>query len=169
MSALIIDGRVAADAYVELADDQTPAGTPCIVPLARWLEQREALQASGAPIAVRLPNTAEVGTIWPLLEDRPMIELDFPTFADGRAYSQARVLRDRYDYKGEIRARGGAVVRDQLHNMLRSGINAFALRDDQDVDTCLTALSDFDLAYQPAADRSDMPIVGRLRRRHAAV
>lgn len=166
MSLLIRDGRLVAEDYVELADDQAPTETAVIVPLARWLEQQAALEAQPAKVAVRLPNTIEVSTIWPQISARPMIELDFPAFPDGRAYSQARVLRDRFGYTGEIRARGAAVVRDQLHNMLRAGINSFVLRDDQDADTCLSALADFNLAYQPAADRSPLPIVNRLRRRN---
>jgi uncharacterized protein (DUF934 family) len=164
MSVLIRDGRLdSGDDYVELPDDRSPTG-PSIVPLARWLEQREALLAQPGKLAVRLPNTVDVATVWPQLADRPMIELDFPAFGDGRAYSQARVLRDRFGYRGEIRARGAAVVRDQLHNMLRTGINAFVLRDDQDAQACLAALADFDLAYQPAADRGALPVVLHLRR-----
>ncbi|WP_240433631.1 DUF934 domain-containing protein [Solimonas sp. K1W22B-7] len=82
----------------------------------------------------------------------PLINLEFPGFADGRAYSQARILRDRHGYRGEIRASGGAVVRDQLHGMARCGINSFELRADQDPQVCLAAFEDFGLAYQPAAD-----------------
>lgn len=153
MSALIRNQAVEADDYVTLADDAPlPASGKVIVSLDRWQKEESVLRASGLAIGVGIPNTADVVSLWPTLQDRPLIAVNFPSFGDGRAYSQARVLRDRFGFKGEIRATGAAVVRDQMHNMHRSGINAFALRADQDPQVCLTAFKDFTQAYQPAAD-----------------
>ncbi|NGY03602.1 DUF934 domain-containing protein [Solimonas terrae] len=163
MSALLRGHQIATDDYVALADDESGSeGSRVIVSLARWLEQGEALAGRFDQVGVRLPNTVELSTIWAGLASRPLIELDFPAFADGRAYSQARLLRDRYGFSGEIRASGMAVVRDQMQSMARAGIDSFVLRADQDANSCLAALRDFNLAYQPAADR--LPIVSALRR-----
>ena len=83
-----------------------------------------------------------------------MLVLDFPAFGDGRAYSQARRLRDRDLYAGVIRATGAAVVADQLAMMARCGISEFALREDQPLAVCQAALSSSGkpLPYQPARD-----------------
>lgn len=153
MSTLIRNQQIVQDDFVTLADDAAlPSSGKVIVSLARWQQEESALRTSGVTAGVRIPNTVDVAAVWTSLSDRPLIALEFPAFADGRAYSQARLLHDRYRFKGEIRATGAAVVRDQLHNMHRSGINAFALRADQDAKVCLTAFKDFTQAYQPGAD-----------------
>lgn len=162
MSGFIRDRQIVDNDYTLIADDAPlPAAGKVIVSLARWQKEADTLRASDLAVGVRIPNTVDVATLWPELADRPLINVEFPGFGDGRAYSQSRVLRDRYGYGGEIRASGAAVVRDQIHGMARCGINAFELRTDQDPAVCLTAFDDFHEAYQPAADQRD--IVARLR------
>lgn len=164
MTILLLDGRVVADEYPELADDAPlPASAAAVtVSLQRWQHDADALAASGVKIAVRLANTIDVTTLPDALLARPMIELLFPAFSDGRAYSQARLLRERLGYRGQIRARGPAVVADQLQSMARVGIDAFVLREDQEPETAARALHGFDLAYQGACDT--LPQVRLLRR-----
>lgn len=160
MSALILDQQIATNDWLELADEApSPASGKLIVSLARW--EREADTLKALTVGVRIPNTAEVAQLWPRIAERPLIVLEFPGFADGRAYSQARLLRDAHGYKGEIRAVGPAVVRDQIAGMARCGINAFELRADQDPQVCLQAFKDFSLGYQPAAD--GQPLIFRRR------
>lgn len=168
MSALIRNRRIVAN-DVTLLDDEAavPASSKFVVSLARWQKEQAQLRGLSAEIGVRLPNTVDVSAIWAELQDRKLIVVDFPGFADGRAYSQARLLRDRYQFKGDILAVGGAVVRDQIHGMERSGINSFLLRADQDPEVCLTAFDDFASAYQKATDRNT-PIVREGRRNSAA-
>jgi uncharacterized protein (DUF934 family) len=113
------------------------------------------------PVGVRLPNTADVAD---LAEDLPVLEvvaLEFPKFADGRAYSQARLLRERHGYRGEIRAVGD-VLRDQLFFMARSGFDAFELRADRSLEDALAAFDEFSESYQPAVDQSQ-PLYRRAR------
>ncbi|MDM4770172.1 DUF934 domain-containing protein [Solimonas sp. SE-A11] len=153
MTHLIRDQQLVEHDFPLLADDAAPpASGKLIVSLERWRKDAAELRGPGLEVGVRIPNTVNVEDIWAEISDRPLINLEFPGFADGRAYSQARVLRDRYGYRGEVRASGGAVVRDQLHSMARCGINGFELRADQDPQVCLKAFEDFGLAYQPAAD-----------------
>ncbi|MGB5063692.1 MAG: DUF934 domain-containing protein, partial [Candidatus Competibacter sp.] len=75
-----------------------------------------------------------------------------PKFSDGRAYSQARLLRERHGYRGEIRAVGD-VLRDQLFFMARCGFDAFEPRADRSLEDALAAFGDFSASYQPAADQ----------------
>ncbi len=101
MSTLIRNLRIEADDYVLLADDVAlPASGKVIVSHARWLAERDALLASGLTIGIKLPNTVYIATVLPEIAERPLIELDFPSFPDGRAYSQARLLAERFQYKG---------------------------------------------------------------------
>ena len=78
--------------------------------------------------------------------------VNFPQFTDGRGYSIARLLRERYGWRGELRAIGD-VLRDQLFYLSRCGFDAFALRDDQDPHAALTAFDDFSEAYQASVER----------------
>src|SRR3546814_8216574 len=139
MSVLIRNARAEADDYGELPDGANEAGPTrrVIVPLERWQTERESLLSRFDAVGVRLLNTTDLPTVWEHIADRPLIELDFPTFGDGRAYSQARLLRERYGFTGEIRARGKAVVRDHMLSMTRAGINSFVLRDAQIAEVCL--------------------------------
>lgn len=163
MTTLVRSGAVAADPYRPLADDEAlPASGAVLVTLARWQAEKAALLAGGRAVAVRLPNTADAHALAADLADASAVVLEFPGFADGRAYSQARILRQEHDYRGEIRATGAAVVIDHYQSMRRCGIDAFELRADQPVEAFLRAAGPFTIAYQPAADA--LPRVPELRR-----
>lgn len=79
-----------------------------------------------------------------------VIAINFPRFGDGRGYSIARLLRERYGYKGELRAIG-EVARDQLHAMAQCGFDAFQLREGEDPQEALAAFGDFSDTYQATA------------------
>ena len=80
------------------------------------------------------------------------VEVNFPSFTDGRGYSLARLLRERFGYQGELRAVGD-VQRDQLYYLSRCGFDAFLLREDGDAGDALAALDDFSEAYQASVER----------------
>lgn len=163
MSILIRDGQRVNDDYLALDDDTgLPSEGAVLVSHARWEREREALAQRGAPWGVRLPNTLDIATADAALLSATMIVLEFPSFGDGRAYSQARLLREARAYRGELRATGAAVVRDQLLGMVRCGIDSFVLREDQSADAGEQAVRDFSMAYQPAVDQ--LPSVRALRR-----
>ena len=114
MSALIRDRQIAADDR-EWLDDEAALpdnGRPVIVTWERWQTLLDGTADDGRHpgIGVQIPNTLDLAEGWELLARRALIALDFPAFPDGRAYSQARLLRDRYEFSGEIRACGEAVA-----------------------------------------------------------
>jgi len=111
-----------------------------------WLEAGEGAEALAADLA-----------------DLALIGIDFPKFTDGRGYSSARLLRERFGYQGEIRAIGD-VLHDQLFYMKRCGIDAFAVRADKDIEAALAGLNVFSETYQTAVDQPQ-PL---FRRRSAA-
>ena len=102
------------------------------------------------------------------LDRLAVVVLEFPKFNDGRALSQARLLRERYGYRGEIRATG-KVVRDLLLFMHRCGFDAFAADDHVTAEIVRKSLATFSLSYQPAADGRPSVIELRHGRRGPAL
>lgn len=122
-----------------------------IVPLHLWTDHAHALKARDGGLGIWLDSDEEVETIADDLQHFQVIALNFPKFTDGRHYSSARLLRERYGYQGEIRAIGD-VLRDQLFYMRRCGFDAFAIRADRDPEDALQSLKDFSVRYQSAVD-----------------
>ena len=164
--ALIKDRKAALDNWQLLeagASAPIPASGDIIVPLAVWRESREQLLGRSGGLGIWLAGNDEPADIADDLRHFELIAVLFTSFTDGRGYSIGRLLRERYGWRGELRAIGD-VQRDQLYYLLRCGFDAFALRDGEDVDTALTAFDDFSEAYQTAIDRA----VPLFRRREAA-
>lgn len=142
----VLQGEISQQAIAECA------GQDIIVPLRCWLEQKDHLAAHGGGLGVWLDSNEVPEQIAPDLDRLPVIALNFPEFRDGRPFSSARELRERFAYRGEIRAIG-EVTRDQLFYMARCGFNAFQMREDQNLERSLEAFDDFHDAYQPAIDQ----------------
>jgi len=122
---LIRDGRLVPDPYTDasgLAD--LPEGVPLIVSLDQWQAHREGLLAAGQPLGVRLRSEQPPGLVAADLAHFSVVALEFPKYRDGRAYTHARMLRERLGFSGEIRAVGD-VLQEQLHFMQRCGFNSF--------------------------------------------
>ena len=102
----------------------------------------------------------------PHLNQLAAIALVFPTFRDGRAYSQARLLRERHGYRGELRATG-QVLRDQFVFMLRAGFNAFEVKKDADADAFVSTVKRYSVFYQPTGDGRITALHRRLQLRHS--
>ncbi|KIH83329.1 DUF934 domain-containing protein [Pseudomonas batumici] len=122
-----------------------------IVPLALWRDHGHALKVRDGGLGVWLDADEEAEEIGDDVQHFQVIALNFPAFTDGRSYSNARLLRDRYGYKNELRAIGD-VLRDQLFYMHRCGFDAYALRADKDPYEALESLKDFSVTYQAATD-----------------
>ncbi|HJS91658.1 MAG TPA: DUF934 domain-containing protein [Steroidobacteraceae bacterium] len=147
------------------AADASAAGGKVIVTLARWRSQREALLAAHAAVGVLVPNTADIEAVYPEIDGRPLIALQFPTFSDGRALSQAVVLRRRVGFTGELRAVGD-VIRDLVFWLGRCGFDSIVPRQDQSLEACREALEELSVAYQAVAD-DHTPVWVRRRGRPA--
>lgn len=166
MPKLIKNGQITDDAWqtLTLAADETPQSvllpvTPALLPLAVWQARREEILARSSAEANAVGVWLDAGegpeAIAGDLDQLAVVAINFPKFTDGRGYSSARLLRERYAYQGEIRAIGD-VLRDQLFFMKRCGFDAYALRTDKDESDALAALAglaDFTESYQAAADQ----------------
>lgn len=169
MATLIKERRIAADTWqlLERGEANAPPGLPArcevIVPLAMWLERRGELLARPGRLGVWLDASEHPEPIAGDLEYFAVIAVNFPKFGDGRGYTTARLLRERYGFKGELRAIGD-VLHDHLYFMEQCGFDAFALREDQDGQHALSAFDALSDGYQTSALRP-MPL---FRRRLAA-
>jgi uncharacterized protein (DUF934 family) len=134
------------------APDALPAGR-VLVPFALWKQAREALVASRSrdALGVWLAPDDEPADLAADFDKISLIGVDFPVFRDGRGYSTARLLRERYGWTGELRAIGD-VLRDQLNFMFRCGFDAYAVRADKDIHDALRAFEEFSVKYQGAFD-----------------
>lgn len=118
------------DEWTFVADgDPLPATGGAIVSLKRWLAERDALEGRNAPVGVSVEAGAEAQEHLQDLASRPMVALGFAKFGDGRAFSYARLLRDRYRFKGELRAVGDVLI-DAIPLMLRCGFDSFAVTNE---------------------------------------
>ena len=132
-------------------DAAIPVDEPVTVSLKRWQAEAETLRGRNAPIGVRLKNDETALVLGDDVHRLSLIEVEFPKFTDGRAFSQARILRDKLGYKGELRAIG-TILRDQYLYMTRCGIDSVELPEDKPIDGYLAALKEFSAWYQPASD-----------------
>jgi uncharacterized protein (DUF934 family) len=158
MPKIIKDRAIVDDAWrlIRPAADgalpELPAQRDVILPLTMWQAQRENLLARKSKLGVWLAPIDEPEAIAADLNKFAVIAVDFPQFTDGRGYSIARLLRERFNYSGELRAIGD-VLRDQLFYMQRCGFNAFAVRTDKSIDDALNGLNDFSETYQTSVEQ----------------
>jgi uncharacterized protein (DUF934 family) len=138
----LVDGqaRLVDDSWtlVREAQGSLPAGS-LILPMALWRER-------GGVDGLLLQPDDEVEELVPYLAGLSLIAIDFPSFRDGRGYSQAYLLRTRLGWRGELRAVGD-VLRDQLSHMRQCGFDAFAVREDKSAEDALKGLAGVSVLY----------------------
>jgi len=148
---LVKANRVITDRYQRVLDDQPLPDGAVLLMADQFLADSADLAGHVGPVGVLWPNARRVSELAPQLQRLSLIALNFPAFKDGRAYSQARQLREQYGFQGELRATGD-VLRDQYLFMVRAGFDAFEVRKDADVATFLKVPSRYSVFYQPSGD-----------------
>lgn len=121
-----------------------------ILPLGLWRQHAQRLTEQGNSVGVWLGPDDEPEELVSALDALPVVAIHFPKFTDGRGYTQAKILRERYRYAGDLRATGD-ILRDIIYLLHQCGFGSFALRADLDVEEALGALRDY----------SWSPMVGR--------
>ncbi|MGV8996373.1 MAG: DUF934 domain-containing protein [Parvibaculaceae bacterium] len=163
---LIKNGALVADEWTTLADDaEAPATGSVIVSLDRFKLEQNSLLARKGKLGIRLKSGEEPAQIADFLDRLSLVALEFPAYRNGRAYSYAYLLRERFNFKGELRA-VGAVLRDQFNYLTRVGFDTLEVRDNITVDIFKLSTSAFQHDYQPSADGK--PAVLSLRQRRIA-
>jgi uncharacterized protein (DUF934 family) len=147
---LLRDRRVVEDEWLYVAEAGDKPDAPLIVTLEQWRNEPQAWLERGSRLGVVLAPADRVEALAPDLKHFALVAAEFPGPADGRGYSQARLLRERYGFSGELRATG-YVRHDQLFFLARCGFNSFQLAE-RDLNDAVAAFSTFSAAYQPAND-----------------
>jgi uncharacterized protein (DUF934 family) len=145
------NGQFAADPYTQVADD---AGLPegaVLVSLGRFQKERDTLLARNTPIGVQLKSSENPELLGEDLQRLSLVALEFPAHRDGRAFSWARMLRQRLKFQGEVRAVGNFIY-DQINYQHRVGFDAWAVPDDFTLEQFQRALTEMTNVYQPSTD-----------------
>ena len=149
---LVENGQIVQDRYHYLGEDEAILErVAVIVPAQRFLANADALSRRDGSLGVAWPNDRRIAELAPWLGHLALVALQFPKFRDGRAYSQARQLRERYGFRGTLRATGD-VLRDQFHFLLRAGFDSFEVKKPTDATAFVQAASRYSVVYQPSAD-----------------
>lgn len=164
---LVKHGRIAEDRFVRVLDDAPlPENVPVLVPAARLLADAAELSRREAPVGVIWPNNRRIAELAPHVHWLALVALEFPKFKDGRAYSQARHLRERHGFRGELRATG-EVLRDQFLFLLRAGFDSFEVKKDADAAAFEETSRRYSVFYQPTGDGRTTALRARLARAHS--
>ncbi|GGC63009.1 DUF934 domain-containing protein [Chelatococcus reniformis] len=152
MTTLVKDGQVVDDPWIVPGDDERlPADRAALISKTRFLAELEGVSGRNAPLGLKLEAGEGLDGIEADLHRFALIVLSFPKYTDGRAYSLARLLRERHGFAGELRA-SGEVLRDQIPLMRRCGFDAFAISHAGTLKALLEGrIKDVDIHYQPAA------------------
>ena len=141
----------AEDVFVDVADeDDIPEG-PVTLSMARFQAEGDALIGANRPVGVRVQTGEAVEDLAYDLPRIAVVALVFPKFRDGRHYSSARLLRERYNYTGEVRAVGDVLL-EQGRFMLRCGFDAFVPADGSTPEAWAAAAARYRHVYQRATD-----------------
>src|ERR1700704_3112467 len=164
---LVKNAKISGDAFAHLADDaEIPAGGAVLISAARFLADPDTLSRRLGKTGVIWPNNRDVDDLVPYLDRLAVVGLGFPTFRDGRAYSQARLLRERHGFRGELRATG-QVLRDQFVFMLRAGFSAFEVKKESDAEAFVSTAKRYSVFYQPTGDGRITALHRRMQLRHS--
>jgi uncharacterized protein (DUF934 family) len=164
---LVKGGKITSDTFAAIADEAAlPEGGDVLVSAARFLQDPVTILQRAGKVGVIWPNNRDVDDLVPHLQRLAVVALVFPSFRDGRAYSQARLLRERFHYRGEMRAIG-QVLRDQFVFMLRAGFDAFDVRKQADAEAFAQTVKRYSVFYQPTGDGRITALHRRMQLRHS--
>lgn len=165
---LVENGQIVGDRYHYLGDDEPiPERVPVIVSAQRFLADADGLIRRDGSLGVLWPNDRRIAELAPWLGHLALVALQFPKFRDGRAYSQARLLRETYGFRGTLRATGD-VLRDQFHFLIRAGFDSFEVKKAKDASAFAQAASRYSVVYQPTADGRVPALRKRVQRPNTA-
>ena len=143
---LIKDKQVIQDDWAYIIDETPLKADYIIVSLVRWQQERDQLSRV-KHLGLRLASDIDLEEIANDLSHFQLIELYFPVFTDGRAFTHTRLLRSRYGFTGDIRV-SGDFMRDQVFYLNRVGVSSFELNDQDNAQQVIHSMDDFSVDSQ---------------------
>lgn len=153
---IIKDREVIQDDWIHLMDDALPDRGPITVSLTRWNAEKKDLMLRDGGLGIRIDPGDSLETLVADLANFQLVAIEFPIFTDGRGFSTARLLRDSYGFRGEVRAKGDFLP-DQVSFLARVGFDAFEFNDPANIEVALKAFDDFTVTYQSCSDVTEPP------------
>ena len=155
MALLLKDGRVIDDDWITASDDldSLPVSGKFLLSYSQWQQFADQLVQENENVGIWLQGDTDIEAIIEPLLNLPVIAIKFAKFVDGRGFSLARLLRERFQYVGELRAIGD-IMRDQLYLLKHCGFNAFQLDANADPEQAAQSLLDFSNSYQASTEQS---------------
>lgn len=147
---LLRDGEIVVDEWRLPAEGPVTDDAALILPLAEWRAERARWLARSGPLGVILAPADDEQELVADLPRLGLVAAEFTTFSEGRGYTQGRLLRERWGFARELRARG-AIRRDHVFLLARCGFNSFELPE-AELEGAVAALRTFSAAYQSAND-----------------
>jgi uncharacterized protein (DUF934 family) len=144
---IIKDNQIIDNSWTYIEDEVDLKSGDICISMNRWKNEKELLLGHEGKVGIRVSPENSTEDLTNDLGNIDLIELDFPTLADGRLFSFAWLLRGRHHYHGEIRATGHYLP-DQVFYLSRVGVNAFEPEKPEDLPTLLSSLNDFSVTYQ---------------------
>src|SRR5689334_110181 len=164
---LVRGGKILDDTFARVSDDAAlPDHGAIMVSAARLMQETDKILNRAGRVGVIWPNNRDLDDLVPHLHRLSAIALVFPSFRDGRAYSQARLLRERFAWRGELRATG-QVLRDQFVFMLRAGFDTFEVKKPSDAEAFAQTVKRYSVFYQPTGDGRITALHRRMQLRHS--
>ena len=151
--SLIHQRKLVNDSWISASEPSIDlVGKDVLVPFAAWKSHHAEWLKHEGRLGVLIEPNEDPADVAGDLARFALVAVHFPVFTDGRGYSIGRLLRERYGYKGELRAVGD-IMQDQLFYLSRVGFDAFLLRANQSVEGAIKALDSFSEAYQASVER----------------
>jgi len=147
MARLIKGRELAADDWKQAGSEEAQAASHLILPLEDYIKSIEAGEPADRRAPLLKAANHDLAPLLPYLDRVPLVAVDFTTTGDGRGFTQARLLRGRHGYRGELRA-VGKIRADQMYFLARCGFDAFELLDDEDPAVAIAQIDRFTVAYQ---------------------
>lgn len=143
---------VIADRFTKVGDEEgLPPSGGVLVSLTRLQADGDSLRERDGELGVWLASNESPTALEGKLDSLSLVALDFPVFSDGRAFSSARILRERLGFKGEVRAIGD-VLCEQIPFMLRSGFDTFEMASEKALEDFRAVVGEVSVVYQPTGD-----------------
>ena len=149
MRFILRQREIVADEWSHLGEELA-ADAPLVVPLAE-LRAEPRWRTRPGRLGARIQPADRVEELFGVLQRLELIAVEFPSPGDGRGYSQGRLLRERYRFRGELRAVGAGVKQDQVFLLSRCGFDAIELAPGENLEAARRALARYTVAYQPGA------------------
>jgi len=146
--------QLTEDTWKTLSTDDALTDGDIIVPFSRWMNEKDAFGSHSGKLGVSISSDTNIDEVVENLSNFDLVSMTFPKYTDGTCFSYGFLLRERHNFKGELRATGD-VFRDQFAYLERCGFDAIQLDDETALEIGKKSFDDISMVYQASADKAE--------------